>query len=962
MVHGKICLRGVEVHNLCQVDLDLPHRKWIVLCGVSGSGKTSLALDTLYAEGQRRYIDSFSTYSRQFLERLSKPAAQRIEGIPPAIAVTHKNRSRSNRATIATVTEISAYLALLWAKVGRVVCQGCGQFVERDRPETIAARLRCLTAGTRLMIACAAVARIGESSQERMNRLREAGTVRALCNGQWLDLATTDRDPPPPSAPVHVIIDRLVVGKATQQRLCDSLETALSLGEGTCFVYLENREGPLSHPRPHYQPGNQLSGRQANSPVEQIDGKMWSRWGLSDTFACTDCDQKYLEPEPRLLSFNSPLGACPECEGFGSLVNIDMDRVVPHPEKSLRQGAIAPWNSPAYRHKLTELLQLAREYQIPVDVPFADLEPAHRELLWRGIPDRNFGGLKGFFAYLERNRYKMHLRVFLSRWRSFQPCPTCEGQRFRPEALAVQISSHNLANIYQMKIRDALEFFRSLKLQEENRCTGHSMIEQVTARLAYLKDVGVGYLTLDRRLRTLSVGEMQRVTLTSALGSSLVGMLYVLDEPSVGMHPQDMVHLVQAIAQLCRRGNTLVVVDHDASIIRACDEVVELGPGAGESGGRIVFQGTPQQMLASPGSLTGDWLAGRCGKHSGHVRRAVSQGMIRLRGARGNNLKALDVDFPLGLLCLVTGVSGSGKSTLVLQTLVPALLRQLRREGPKPLPHDDLLGVAAIDDLVVVDQKPIGRSTRTNPVTYIKAFDEIRAVFANTVDAKTHNFGPSHFSFNVEGGRCETCQGAGQISIDMQFLADVYMQCSQCAGRRYRRDILKVKYRNRSIADVLDLTVREALAFFRGHLRVQARLQPLVDVGLEYLRLGQPVNTISSGEAQRLKLGSHLAANKRGRLLFVLDEPTTGLHFADIVRLLNCFDSLLTVGHSLIVVEHHLQVMQAADYLIDLGPGAADEGGQVVAAGTPEQIAQHPQSSTGKFLVAALNSENHGQI
>ena len=676
--------------------------------------------------------------------------------------------------------------------------------------------------------------------------------------------------------------------------------------------------------------------------------------GFSTQLSCEDCEIEYPMPEPRLYSFNSPLGACPQCEGFGNVIGIDMDLVVPDPNKSLREGAIAPWNTPAYAHELKELLALAHDYDLPVEAPFRELSERHRELILHGVPERTFGGLEGFFAWLERRKYKMHIRVFLSRWRSFRPCPACGGTRLRPEALAARLGGKNMGEIFGMKVCDAIAFFRDLQLPDWQRQIGRMMLDQVQARLSYLEAVGLGYLTLDRTLRTLSGGEVRRVALTAALGSSLVNMLYVLDEPSIGLHPRDIHQLLAAIKQLRDRGNTVVVVEHEEAIIRATDQVIEIGPGAGERGGKVIFQGTPAEMEQSPDSLTGDYLAGRRGFGTNGRRRPPDHGWLRLRGARGNNLQNVTVEFPLGVLCLVTGVSGSGKSTLVQDTLYPALCRRLRKDAPKPCLHTDVFGDGQLDDVIMVDQSPIGRSPRSNPVTYLKAFDEIRAVFAETVEARTRGYNAGHFSFNVDGGRCNACHGDGYIQIDMQFLADVYMRCAECNGTRYRDEILDVTYRGRNIADVLEMTVREAFTFFRGQPKVQARLKRLIDVGLDYVRLGQPANTLSGGEAQRLKLAGYMSTAKRGRCLFILDEPTTGLHFSDIVQLLDCFDALLAVGHSLIVVEHNLQMMKAADYIIDLGPGAADEGGQVVAKGTPEMVARAAGSVTAGFLAKVL--------
>jgi len=929
-----IQLRGVRVHNLRDVDLDIPARQLIVFCGVSGSGKTSLALDTLYAEGQRRYIASFSASTRQFLQRLDKPDAERIEGIPPAVAVTHKDQTRSSRATIGAATEIDDYLRLLFAKIGRVFCQGCGRQVRRDSPTTAAERLQEQLAGTRFMLAFGRKAETATELETIWTDLREDGFVRAIVGQQTCSL--TD-GPPQFELPLKVlgIVDRLVAHQDKPERVLDSLETAFEQGNGECFALAgqpwDDRETAVS-----------------------IDGRDWYQVSFSTTWSCADCGLEYPQPEPKLFSFNSPLGACPECEGFGNVVGIDMDLVVPDGGKTLRDGAIACWNTRAYAHELAELIELAPDYDLPLDVAFRELTPKHLQLIQAGVPQRDFGGLQGFFAWLEKRKYKMHIRVFLSRWRSYWPCTACGGARLKPEALATQIGGKNIAEITQTKIADCYEFVRGLELSPWERSVGRTMLEQVLTRLDFLIQVGLDYLTLDRTLRTVSSGEAQRVTLTTALGSSLVNMLYVLDEPSVGLHPRDIDRLIGAVRSLRDRDNTVVVVEHEEALLRAADHIVELGPGAGERGGRVIFEGTLAEMLNSPQSLTGDFLSGRRGATLPERRRQTNHGWIRLAGAAGNNLKKLTVEFPLGVLCLVTGVSGAGKSTLVQDTLYGALCRRKRKDAPKPLAYDDVYGDGQIDDVILIDQSSIGRSPRSNPVTYVKAFDEIRAVFADTLEARTHNYTAGHFSFNVDGGRCTACKGDGHVEIDMQFLADVYMRCDQCGGARYRKEILDITYRGRNIADVLDMTVREAFAFFRGQTKVQDKLRRLIDVGLDYLRLGQRANTLSAGEAKRLKLAAYVSSVRRNRTMFIMDEPTTGLHYADVVQLLDCFDALLSVGHSLIVVEHNLQMMKAADYIIDLGPAAAEAGGEIVVQGTPENVAQCEHSITGHFLANAL--------
>jgi excinuclease ABC subunit A len=955
---GQIELRGVAVHNLQEIDLDIPHRELVVVCGVSGSGKTSLALDTLYAEGQRRYIESFSAYTRQFLERLDKPAAERIDNIPPAVAVTYKNTSRSSRATVGTATEVVDYLRLLYARIGKVHCTRCDRLVRRDSSDSAATTLDALPQGLRFQVAFPLSLEELSQWQEIARGLREEGFIRCIVTGKTISFDDSQfellDDPQaesngrsPNRLTIYPVVDRLVTGSTTRMRIQESLETAFHQGNGRCYVLFATEEYEQ-----HKESFERLLGSH-HARTMQIDGRAWTAIGFNERLACEDCGIEFPQQEPRLFSFNSPLGACPTCEGFGNVMDLDMDLIVPHAGKSIAEGAIAPWNTPAYAHELQELLALADDYGLPVNVPFRDLSPAQVQLIIDGVPERKFGGLRGFIAWLERRKYKMHIRVFLSRWRSQSTCPDCQGTRLRPEALATRLGGVNIAELCDHKIRDARRSIQALELTEHDGAIARTVLEQVESRLGFLEGVGLGYLTLNRTLRTLSGGEAQRVSLTAALGSTLVNMLYVLDEPSVGLHPADVSCLSQAIEALRDRGNTVIVVEHDESMIRLADRVIEIGPGAGRDGGRVTYDGPADKMVDDPNSITGDYLSGRRGIVVPENRRDPTHGWIRLKGARGNNLQNLEVEFPLGVLCLVTGVSGSGKSSLVEQTLYPALCRRKKKDAPKPLDVDDVYGDGQLDDVVLIDQSPIGRSPRSNPVTYIKAFDAIREVFASTLTARTHNYKASHFSFNVDGGRCDTCKGDGYVQIDMQFLADVMMKCSDCHGSRYRSEILDVTYRGRSIADVLEMTAREAFTFFRGEQKVQQKLQQLIDVGLEYLRLGQAANTLSSGEAQRLKLAGYLSSPRRGRTLFLLDEPTTGLHFADIVQLIDCFDALLNVGHSLIVVEHNPQMMVAADYVIDLGPGAGDEGGRIVAEGPPEKIATF-DTPTGRLLAHEL--------
>ncbi|MGE0606145.1 MAG: excinuclease ABC subunit UvrA [Pirellulales bacterium] len=878
-----IVLRGVEVHNLQSLDLDLPPQKLIAICGVSGSGKSSLAFDTLYAEGQRRYIESFSAYTRQFLERLEKPAAERIEGLPAAIAVTQGNHSRSNRSTVATATEIHDHLRLLYARIGRIVCHGCGQEIRRDSAQSAADWLATLPPGTRFLVtfklADEKVVTASTLAKE-IARLQASGFQRIIAGGQTWRLAdigseqllllaqgrASQANQSGDDFGWHVVVDRLSTGEAVENgpsnepspgpsptgsgggRLRDSLESVFQQGQGTSSLWMA--EG-----------ANAVAGGERGQCL-QLDGQPWRRVGFSTRLHCEDCGIDFPPPEPRLFSFNSPLGACPSCEGSGELP----------------------------------------------------------------------------------------ICVLQNRWKSYRPCPDCQGARHCPAALAVKVGGRSIAELCAWPVRDAANFLRGLNLTETERSVSRLMLDQVLARLGYLSAVGLDYLPLDRSLRGISGGESQRVALTTALGSSLVNLLYVLDEPTVGLHPADTARLIGVIRGLRDRGNTVVVVDHDEDVIKAADQVVEIGPGAGDRGGQLVFQGTPDEMAGCRESITGDYLSGRREIRPPQQRREPNHGWIRLAGARGHNLQNVTVDFPLGVLCVVTGVSGAGKSTLIEQTLYPAVRHKLRLEADRPLPFDDLQGEGQVSDVMLIDQGPIGRSARSNPVTYIKAFDDIRAVFAETLEARTRNYGTSQFSFNVAGGRCEQCEGQGSIQIDMQFMDDVYMKCPQCRGQRYRREVLDCRYRGKSIADVLEMTIREAFVFFRGQQKLQSRLKQLMDVGLDYVRLGQAANTLSGGEAQRLKLAGYLSSARRARTLFLLDEPTTGLHMHDVARLLDCFDGLLAVGHSLIVVEHNLSFIKCADHIIDLGPGAAAEGGQVVAHGPPEKITECPASITGRYL------------
>ena len=778
------------------------------------------------------------------------------------------------------------------------------------------------------------IAEGSESFDATIAGLLEAGFTRCITAGQTVNLSDHPVGLAEPSAAALIVVDRLSAGSASTARLADSIETAMQRGAGECVL---------------------LIAADAETPSAiAVDGKHWQRRAFSNGLRCEECGREFESPQPSTFSFNSPLGACPQCQGFGSVSAISWEKLVPNPTLTLQQGAIACWTTPAYEHEWHELLALAGDYDIPVDIPFADLTDDQVQRIHDGVPERNFGGMVGFFRWLERRKYKTSVAVFLNRWRSYEPCPACRGARLNPTALAVRIGEKNIAQFCAQTVGQAGKWLDEVPGKTSFDASGAAVAEtifvQLRARLRYLNDVGLHYLTLDRVMRTLSGGEAQRVALTAALGSSLVNALYVLDEPTAGLHPRDTERLIDAIGQLQRAGNSVVVVEHDEAFMRAADQLIDIGPAAGRNGGQLVFQGPPEEIVAVEDSVTGDFLSGRQTVSLTAQKRA-QLGTINLRNAHLHNLKHIDVDFPLGMLCVVTGVSGSGKSTLVQQTLYPAICRALGQASTTVPRCDDIGDIESIDEVIQVDQSPVGRSSRSNPVTYLKAFDEIRKSFAATAEAKVRNFTASHFSFNsAQGGRCPKCQGAGAVEIDMQFLPDVTMTCPDCRGTRFRREILGVKYRGRSIAEVLNMTVGEAFAFFRGKRKLQKQLMFLRDVGLDYLPLGQPANTLSGGESQRLKLAAHLSSGTKTRTLFLLDEPTTGLHAADIVKLLGCFEALLDAGHSLIVVEHNLDVIRAADHLIDLGPDAGDGGGEVVATGPPATVAGAAASLTGQYL------------
>jgi excinuclease ABC subunit A len=912
-------LRGVRVHNLKNIDLDLPLGRLVVFTGVSGSGKSSLAFDTLYAEGQRRYVETFSAYTRQFLERLDKPDADLLENIPPAIAVAQRGGRWSARSTVGTVTEIQHYLTLLYARGAEVACLTCGRRVRPADPESVAQEIDALPAGTKYLITYPMEIRPDTNRSAVADLLREDGFTRIRNGTQVLSLESGPV-PTPADGAIEVVVDRMTTGSEATSRRLDSIETAFEKGLGRCLIAWDDDE------RLYYR-----------------------------GWRCGHCGRNHEEPDPRLFSHTSPLGACRSCEGLGRILQLDIARIVPDPSKSLRDNAIVPWAAPPYSDWNAKLLVAAAAAGIAIDKPFVKLKPEAVSFIVDG--SKTFPGLKGFFQSLEKKIHRPRVRAFLSRWRGYVACGDCRGSRLRPEALAARISGLDVAALSALPIAQSYAFLSNLEISDANRELWRQVLDPALTRLDYLVRIGLGYLTLDREARSLSAGEAQRVSLTGALGSGLVNTLYIFDEPTVGLHPQDGHRLIEAVADLRNQGNSVIVVEHDSTVLNSADWLIDIGPGAGEGGGRIVYEGPPSGISAVPESATGVYLGRRASGSAAKPLRREPKDFLTLVHASGHNLKGIDVRFPLGVLCVVTGVSGAGKSTLVSDTLYPALSQLMRDEALAAEPYTRVEGADLLQDVLMVDQSPIGRSGRSNPVIYVGAFDLIRKAFAETHEAKVRNYGPGRFSFNREGGRCNACEGSGFLTIDMQFLADVMLRCPECKGTRYRPETLEVTYRGKNIAEVLELTVREAFGFFRNRAKIQLKLRPLMEVGLDYLRLGQPSPTLSGGEAQRLKLASFLSSHSpvwtsktsKGGTLFLFDEPTTGLHPADIVKLLEALNRLVDAGHSLIIVEHSPEVMIAADWIIDLGPGAGVDGGTVVAEGPPEVVAR-TATATGNVL------------
>ncbi len=929
--------RGVRVHNLKNISVDIPLDKLTVVTGVSGSGKSSLVFDTIYAEGQRRYVESLSAYARQFLERMEKPDVDEIVGIAPPIAIRQKNQTRNPRSTVATATELYDFMRLLWARAGRTFCPNDGTRIQRDSVDQVAETMLQQADGSRWYALFPVHAEKDAAAlRDRLFDLRKKGFTRLFQDGKTFEFATPESLLEINfSKPVFILADRIVIREDAHQRVVDTVEICYrEAGE----IFFE--QAAVADP---------------------------ARLHFSEKFCCKVCGQVAQQPEPTLFSFNNPIGACPTCQGFGNTVDYDLDLIIPDPSLTLAQGAVDPWTKPQYGWYYEEELVPRARGKVRLNVPYADLRKEEREFLRTHIFK--------FFREVEKKKYRVHVRVFMSRYRAYTQCPACRGGRLRAEALWVTLDGLNIAEVSAMNIARAQEFFDGMKLSPEEAQVAEKILDEIRQRCKFLNDVGLQYLTLDRLSATLSGGEAQRIQLATCLGSRLVGATYVLDEPSIGLHSRDTERLIKILKDLRELGNTIIVVEHDSEIMAEADHILDIGPGAGETGGKLIFSGTYAELLmpdhsATP-SLTGRYLRGEIRVMRPRERRKVnSKKTVRFIGARANNLKNVDVEIPLGMMVAVTGVSGSGKSSLVHDVIFKALDLQVNRERQaeksKFAAGEDAEGSARkialkrveradlLTSVVMVDQSPIGRTPRSNPVTYVKAFDLIRELFAATPEATKRGYTSGHFSFNIPGGRCETCQGDGTVTVEMQFLADVELICEECKGTRYKQTILDIRYKGLNIHEVLQLTVREALTVFAESPRLVARLKVLNDVGLGYLRLGQSATTLSGGEAQRVKLAAHLAQASCEGTLFLFDEPTTGLHFDDIAKLLQAFERLIQSGGSILVIEHNLDLVQAADWVIDIGPEGGEMGGQIVAQGTPEAVAQVAGSYTGKYLKVLL--------
>ncbi len=936
MSAGEIIIRGAREHNLKNVDLELPRNQFIVFTGLSGSGKSSLAFDTIYAEGQRRYVESLSAYARQFLGQMEKPDVDQIDGLSPAISIDQKTTSRNPRSTVGTVTEIYDYIRLLYARIGNPHCPTCQKPISQQTVQQIVDQVTAMAEETKIQVLAPLVrGRKGEYSR-LFDEMARKGYVRVRVDGEVRDLEDEIRLDKQKKHNIEVVVDRLIIREGIQSRLADSLENALKLSEG--LVLVQEVEG-----------GEQL---------------------FSENFACADCGFSFEEISPRIFSFNSPYGACSECSGLGNKAEFSPDLVIPYPDLSLREGSVHAWSGQNYYQQFLE--SAAKAWGVDMDKPFKELPKDQQQKIYYGAPEKiNFRYVNmfkrvrnykkvfpGVLKLLERryaNTSSEEMRNEMEKFMQIRPCPACEGKRLRPSSLAVLLNGRNIAAVAAMTVEQAAEFFLNLQLTSRESYIARQVLKEISERLQFLSHVGLKYLTLDRAASTLSGGEAQRIRLATQIGSGLTGVIYILDEPSIGLHQRDIARLNSTLKKLRDLGNTVLVVEHDEETIRSADHLVDIGPGAGAAGGKIVAQGTVEEISETAGSITGDYLAGRREVAVPKKRRSANERWLWIRGAEEHNLKNIDVGIPLSLFNCVAGVSGSGKSTLINEILARSLARKLHRSREQPGKHKGLEGVEQLDKVIVIDQSPIGRTPRSNPATYTGLFDGIRELFAKTQESKRRGYKPGRFSFNVKGGRCEACRGDGILRIEMHFLPDVYVPCEVCRGKRYNRETLDVRYKEKNIADVLDMTVEEALDFFSAIPKIQRKLQLLYDVGLGYLRLGQPATTLSGGEAQRVKLATELSRRSNGRSLYILDEPTTGLHLDDISKLLHILDRLVDSGNTVVVIEHNLDVLKRADHIIDLGPEGGDKGGWVVASGSPEEVAACEESYTGRWLAGVLN-------
>lgn len=921
-----IIIKRARVNNLKNLSVAIPRNKLVVITGLSGSGKSSLAFDTLFAEGQRMYVESLSSYARQFLGRMEKPDVDYIKGVSPAIAIEQKVNTRNPRSTVGTSTEIYDYLKLLFARVGKTYSPVSGKEVKRDTVTDVVNAINKLPAGTRIMIAAPVDAQKGKKIQDELNLLLSKGFARILLNGevQFIEELLTSKKKIADKDKIEILIDRASVNAEDEDtvfRLSDSVQTAFYEGHDECFVHVEGQK-PM-----HFSDRFELDGIQ------------------------------FTEPSVNFFSFNNPFGACRTCEGFGKVLGIDEDLVIPDKSLSIFEGAIAPWRSEAMSEWVKPLLKNGIKFNFPIHRPYNELSQKEQELLWNG--NSYFEGIHAFFKYLETKSYKIQYRVMLSRYRGRTTCPDCRGTKLRKDAQYVKISNTSITDIVLMPIEDTLTFFNSLKLPEYDKKISDRILTEIKSRLEYMVKVGLGYLTLNRVTATLSGGEYQRIKLATSLGSALVGSMYIMDEPSIGLHPKDTARMVEVLKSLRDLGNTVIVVEHEEEIMRAADEIIDIGPNAGAHGGELIFQGSIKQLNGQTNSHTVNYLSGR-DTIPVPAKRRKWKDHITIKGARENNLKNLTVKFPLGTLTVVTGVSGSGKSTLIKKILYPAIGRLSGSVGEAPGKYDAMDGdFSRITQVEFVDQNPIGKSSRSNPVSYVKAYDIIRQLYADQLLAKQRGYKPSNFSFNVEGGRCETCEGEGEIKVEMQFMADIFLECESCHGKRFKQETLEVEYNGKNIADVLDMTIEDALEFFKDKKPVYDKILPLNDVGLGYVKLGQSSNSLSGGEAQRVKLASFLGKNStEGNILFIFDEPTTGLHFHDISKLLKAMNALVDQGHSVIVIEHNLEIIKCADWIIDLGPeGGEKKGGNLLFEGTPEDMVKKAKGShTAEFLKEKLKS------